>query len=135
MNGRAARRSADSSYSDSSHVPVVAGRSVRGWLMPRGGHENEAKRRGQRATTRRGGGRERERRGERRRTAFAGTVQRRSTEGEERPREAKGWWVNSGEILLVSSKGWSTVCAGQLASARRFNRVRVALPKNGGGGK
>lgn len=100
--------------------------------MPRGGHENEAKRRGQRATTEG----EREERGEEK-DCVRGDGATAQHRGRERPREAKGWWrwVNSGEILLVSGKGWSMVCAGQLASARRFNRVRVALPKNGGGGK
>lgn len=110
-------RSADFSYSDSSHVPAVAGRSA----GPPGGlcHVAAAEQ-----SKKKGRARERKRDTGARESTLAATVQRRSREGGRR-----GWrWVNSGEILLVSVKDgpWSA-----LVSWRRRGFSRASPVERG----
>lgn len=91
--------------------------------MPRGGHENKAKRR-ERATR----GKERERERKKDCILYGVTAQHR---GERKG--ARGWRrVNSGEILLVSVKDGPRSA---LVSWRRRGFSRASSVPNGGGGK
>lgn len=119
-------QSADSLYSDSSHVPAVAGRPA----GPSGDlcHVAAAKTKQKEGKKRRRQDKEREREKER------DYSQRRcnGTAKEER-RGMRGWRrVNSGEILLVSVNDgpWSA-----LVSWRRRGFSRASPVSDGGGGK
>jgi len=112
-------RSADSSYSDSSHVPAVAGRPAAG---PPGGLCHVAAAKTKQKEKEGATGRERDRKSDYSQRRCNGAAK-----GERRGRE--GWrWVNSGEILLVSVKDgpWSA-----LVSWRRRGFSRASPVPNG----